>query len=107
MERTQAIDRTLIVDAICEAVQEQILEGAEAGEALPDVEEDTVLFGQDGLLDSLGLVSAILEIEERVRAAFGVSIVVADDRAMSQTRSPFRSVRALADYVTMLLQEQR
>ena len=69
MESTRAIDRTLIVDVMCEAVHEQLLEGAEPGQMLPAVEEDTVLFGQDGLLDSLGLVSAIMEIEERVRSA--------------------------------------
>ena len=41
---------------------------------------------------------AIAEIELRVREQFGGSLVLADERAMSQTRSPFRTVGSLADY---------
>jgi hypothetical protein len=33
-----------------------------------------------------------------VREQFGGSLVLADERAMSQTRSPFRTVGSLADY---------
>ena len=66
---------------------------------------DTVLFGRDGNLDSLGLVSLIVAVEERVKDEFGADISVADDRAMSQTQSPFRTVGTLADYVSELVKE--
>lgn len=67
------------------------------------VSSDTLLFGHEGLLDSLGLVSLILIVEERVASEFGVSIALADERAMSQTNSPFRSVQSLTEYVSLLM----
>jgi acyl carrier protein len=67
--------------------------------------EETVLFGPGGGLDSLGLVSLILDVEASVNDHAGVSLVLSDDRAMSQRRSPFRDVRSLADYVMSRLAE--
>jgi hypothetical protein len=37
----------------------------------------------------------------------GQSVSLMDDRAMSQTRSPFRTVGSLAEYVTELTRESR
>jgi len=37
-----------------------------------------------------------------VEEQHGVALVLADERAMSQTRSPFLSVGTLADYVCQL-----
>lgn len=68
--------------------------------------EDTVLFGKDGLLDSIALVSFILDVEEGIRAQYGVSITLADERAMSQSRSPFRRVSSFTDYAAQLIGEQ-
>lgn len=70
------------------------------------IDADTILFGRDGLLDSVALVSFILDVEDAVRTEFGVNLTIADERAMSQTRSPFRRVGSLADYVTQLINEQ-
>jgi acyl carrier protein len=59
--------------------------------------EDAPLYG--GGLDSIGLVSVIMDVEEAVAAGSGKSIVLADERAMSRKRNPFRTAAALADYV--------
>lgn len=67
--------------------------------------EDTVLFGEGGALDSLGLVHLIVGVEQRVEEDFGAAVALADERAMAQEQSPFRTVGALADYVTTLLRE--
>ena len=66
------------------------------------VSRDTLLFGESGLLDSVGLVSLIVAIEQEIENDLGVSIVLADERAMSQKNSPFRSIGALADYAASL-----
>jgi D-alanine--poly(phosphoribitol) ligase subunit 2 len=66
---------------------------------------DTVLFGKCGTLDSLGLVSLILAVEERIRDELDLSITLADERAMSQARSPFRSIKSLACYIPSLIAE--
>jgi acyl carrier protein len=55
-----------------------------------------VLFGVGGELDSLALVSLIVDIEARVLSEIGVSVVLADERAMSSRSSPFRTLGTLA-----------
>jgi acyl carrier protein len=66
---------------------------------------ETALYGSASDLDSLGLVNFIVAAEQRIEAEFGKSLVLADDRALAQEPSPFRSVGALADYVEVLLRE--
>ena len=68
---------------------------------------ETVLMGSDGKLDSLGLVSLLVTIEQNIEDEFDVSFIIADERAMSQKRSPFRTIGTLADYIDMLLRENQ
>lgn len=68
-------------------------------ESLAHPDEETRLFGEKSGLDSMGLVTLIVDLEEAVRARFGRVIVIADERAMSRLHSPFRRVGALADHV--------
>jgi acyl carrier protein len=68
--------------------------------------DDTRLIGQQGLLDSMGLVTLIVDVEQRLEEEHDVVLVLADERAMSQKHSPFRSVGSLADYVCQLLEEE-
>ena len=72
----------------------------------PGLGPETALLGGKSVLDSLGLVRLVLEVEQRVEDRYGASISLADERAMSQQRSPFRTVATLADYVETLAQEQ-
>jgi hypothetical protein len=67
--------------------------------------EETILFGPGGGLDSLGLVSMILEVEEAVNRRYGTNLVLADEHAMGRKRNPFRDVRSLADYIMDRLRE--
>lgn len=68
--------------------------------------EDLRLFGGSGVMDSLDIVMLIAEIEDQVQDGLDYSITLADDRAMSQKTSPFRSVKTLVQYLMKLLQEQ-
>lgn len=63
------------------------------------VAEDTVLVGTDAVLDSLGVVQLIVEVEQRVEERHGISVTLANDKAMSARNSPFRTVGVLADHV--------
>lgn len=65
---------------------------------------DTRLFGGDGALDSLSLVMLVVNIEEAIDAELGMSITIADERAMSRRVSPFASVGLLTDYVVHLIE---
>ncbi len=69
------------------------------------LDEDTCLFGADGHLDSMGLVSLLLDIEDSVFDQ-GFEIALSDERAMSQQRSPFRTIGTLTDYTYELIREQ-
>ena len=68
--------------------------------------KDTPLFGEDGVLDSLGLVRFIVAVEQEIQSKLGLSITLADEKAMSQKNSPFRSIGSLGDYIVMLLREK-
>ena len=57
-------------------------------------------------MDSLGLVNLIVSVEQNIEDDFDVSITIADERAMSQKHSPFRTVGTLADYIEILLKEK-
>lgn len=63
------------------------------------VNADTALFGSGGGLDSMGLVTLVVEVEQVLAERFGLQITLADDRAMSQRSSPFRTVGTLVAYI--------
>ena len=83
-----------------EEINEQLPQQQQLGQSTK-----TVLFGKDGKLDSLGLVTLLVIIEQNIEDEFDVSITIADEKAMSQKRSPFRTIGTLADYIDMLLRE--
>jgi acyl carrier protein len=92
-------------------VEEQLLDMAlpedSSAPAPEDLSEETAIFGREGFLDSLSLVTVVLSIEQQVNDEYGVTITIADDRAMSQRHSPFRTIGSLADYVSLLVAEAR
>jgi acyl carrier protein len=67
---------------------------------------DTVLLGKSGQLDSLGVVNFIVATEMNIEEEFGISVNLADDKAMSQENSPFRTVGTFADYISNILAEK-
>ncbi|OGT63246.1 MAG: hypothetical protein A3E85_06040 [Gammaproteobacteria bacterium RIFCSPHIGHO2_12_FULL_45_12] len=61
------------------------------------------LYGQGGVLDSISLVTLIVKVEEKIEDEFKSSIILADEKAMSQRRSPFLTVGTLSAYIESLL----
>lgn len=68
--------------------------------------EESRIFGNDGILDSMGLVNLIVALEERIQDEYDVVITLADERAMSRNKSPFRTVATFAEYIEELLHEE-
>lgn len=99
------MDRSQLINLIITTVQDFAVSNPKLDVSAMD--ENTRLFGSRGLLDSLGLVSVVLDVEQQINDQLSASISIADERAMSQNRSPFRSAGTLADYVMLLLQEQQ
>jgi acyl carrier protein len=67
---------------------------------------ETRIYGPKAHLDSVSLVMLVADIERRVAESLGVEIVLADERAVSLTRSPFRTVESLASYIETIIQEK-
>ena len=67
---------------------------------------DAQLYGKKGQLDSLGLINLLVATEQNIEDVFEVTITIADERAMSQKHSPFRTVGTLADYIEILLKDK-
>ncbi len=67
-----------------------------------DLREDTILFGRQSKLDSLDLVTLIVDLEQRIKSEFNVEISLSDENAMSQNDSPFQTVKSLAAYISGL-----
>lgn len=65
---------------------------------------DAPIFGPGSPLDSLGLVSLLMDIEDGL-AQLGVNVTLSDAKAMSRKRSPFRDVPELVAFMTELLRE--
>ena len=90
--------------AIDEAVLTVVLEAMRTVNLARDpaaqlvVSADAAIFGPASPLDSLGLVALLLDVEEGLQA-LGYDVTLSDERAVSQKRSPFRSVRSLVEYV--------
>lgn len=65
----------------------------------------TALFGPDAVLNSLELVSVMVDIETLAADEFGQHISLTDDAAMGRDPVPFVSVSVLTAYILELLGE--
>ncbi len=72
-----------------------------------ELDEATRLFGEGGLLDSLALVSLVLAVEQGIEEKFGARVEIADDKALSQKNSPYRTIGTLAAYAAQELEAHR
>lgn len=70
------------------------------------LDAQTELFGERGIFDSLGLVNLVVAVEQAVEDHYRISVSLADRRALSQRRSPFRTIGSLAEYTQALIQEK-
>ena len=104
MEKQEKVEIQNIEGLIIRSLQEvkEVLDE----QMIDSPDSDTKIFGRKGVLDSMGLVSLITDVEERIEDEFGFSLILADDRAMSQEKSPFHSVSSLAHYICMLIEEK-
>lgn len=98
--KTQRIERFImnILQELNEVIEERITE---------PLDNNTKIFGRNGLLDSMDLVSLIVDLEKKIEDEFGISLIIADERAMSEKKSPFRTVLSLAEYICALIEEEK
>lgn len=73
-------------------------------EAFLNPNSKTKLYGGNGAMDSLALVSFIADLEDKISDKFEKDIILADEKAMSAKTSPFRNIESLTSYIKSLLE---
>ena len=71
-----------------------------------NVDENTILFGLKSEIDSLSLVSVIVDLETEFYDSFNIEISLTDDRAMTREISPYDNISVLTDYIVELVAEK-
>ena len=100
MTTAQAVNEKVREIAVKCLVDEGLLSAAPTGDL-----ETVKLLGSNAICDSVNLVAYLVAVEERCNAAFGAAIALMDERAMSQSRSPFRNVASLVEFAASLVAE--
>lgn len=100
------LNRSEIAEIVISSLQEVLAMANGNSPGASAITEDTFLIGREAVLDSMGLVTLIIEVEQLLEEEYDVAVILADERAMSQKNSPFRSVRSLTDYICQLVEEQ-
>jgi len=90
------LDRTVALDIVLSTLRDAVDQN---GGDPASVTEETVIVGPEAVIDSIGVVSLIVDIEQRLEMDHQVSVTLANDRAMSQRNSPFRTPAVLADHI--------
>jgi len=64
---------------------------------------ETALVGPGAVLDSLGLVTFAVSLEQRLNDAASVNLNVADEQELTRRNSPFRTVGTLTQHLRSLI----
>ena len=86
LEEIQKVIKTVVKDYL------------EAQNNYLDITSETVLFGDNSVLDSMGLVNIVIDLES-IFLDKGYEISLTSDVAMSRRQSPFRNIATLADFI--------
>ncbi|RJP80128.1 MAG: acyl carrier protein [Desulfobacteraceae bacterium] len=94
------IRKDQVDDLVLKALQEIDLDDRSI-----EFSKSTILYGDNGLLESIQLVNFIVDLEKYIEDEFSRSLSIADEKAISQKNSPFRTIETLCNYVYSLLTE--
>jgi acyl carrier protein len=105
MHSQEQLNRATIASLVMSSLHEVL---SQNDHPLPDFANGSVnLIGRQAILDSLGLVTLIVDLEQRLEEEYGISLILVDEHALSQRSSPFRTVQSLTDYICQLIEEQK
>lgn len=89
MNKEEALE--IVIDAVKEYIDDESI----------SIKNDTILLGNNAVVDSIGLVNLIVDIEGAL-AEKDLEITLTSEDAMSRRKSPFRSIDTLSDYIIEL-----
>ncbi len=88
------MDRMQVIEVVVSVVKGYLeTQGIEC-----DVTTQTKLFGDDAVLDSMGLVNIVIDVESEFLDQ-GREISLTSEKAMSRSSSPFRTIETLVDFI--------
>ncbi|MBN1252553.1 MAG: hypothetical protein JXR51_11055 [Bacteroidales bacterium] len=90
MDKNEAIK--IVIKAVKEYIDDESVE----------INESAILLGNDAVVDSIGLVNLIVDLESEL-AEKDIEITLTSEDAMSRRKSPFRSVETLSEYIIELI----
>ena len=64
---------------------------------------DTLLLSEGSAIDSMTIVSIVVDLESELTDAFQKEISLSDDKAMSRKISPYDNVKNLIEYIIEVL----
>ena len=92
------MNKTEVAEIIINAVKEYIDDENVA------ITESAILLGNNAVVDSIGLVNLIVDVESEL-AEKDIEVTLTSEDAMSRRKSPFRSVDTLSDYIIELIEK--
>ena len=60
---------------------------------------DTIILGEGSDLDSLGLITFIVELEQKISEIYNISFVLLDEELLQDESGPYSNVGKLAIYI--------
>lgn len=68
-----------------------------------ELSDETVLIGEDSVMDSFDFVSFVSILEEKIADETGRTVSIVSEKAFSKKYSPFKTIDRITDYVAELL----
>lgn len=75
------------------------------GGARLEKSEGTRLVGDGGVLDSLGLVTLLVGIEEAMQSRLGIQINLLEEDALADSSGPYQTVGGLLDWIMAKIEQ--
>ena len=91
------MNKQAIAKIVLDAVQSYVDSQADYNQI--KVVEDTMLFGAYSQIDSLGLVSIIVDVETLIRDQGYDEFTLTSGEIMTKTDNPFQTVSTLIDFI--------
>ncbi len=68
-----------------------------------EINFNTLLLSEGSVIDSMTIVSIVVDLESKLSEAFEREISLSDEKAMTRELSPFSNVKNLIEYISELL----
>lgn len=89
--------RDEILALICDTIRQFGHTGEQTAPLM--IDENTVIFGDEGILDSLSLLNVVNVLEQELEERYNVKLALTEPEEMAADRNPLQSLGGLADYI--------